>query len=107
MINITGVFHDQRGAGQSVPHLSGHHHGNRCLQCVTPTRSGTCILDVFLVLKLYPIREALLTHSPVFILESFLGLKKLMHIKYAYKQVSGMAILLRYKQNSLYLSNLQ
>lgn len=46
MINITGVFHDQRGAGQSVPHLSGHHHGNRRLQRVTSTRAGTCI-DIF------------------------------------------------------------
>lgn len=46
MINITGVFHDQRGAGQSVPHLSGHHNGNRCLQCITSTRAGTCI-DIF------------------------------------------------------------
>lgn len=43
MINITGVFHDQRGAGQSVTNLSGHHNGNRRLQCITPTRAGTCI----------------------------------------------------------------
>lgn len=46
MINITGVFHDQRRAGPSVPNLSGHHHGNRCLQCITSTRAGTCI-DIF------------------------------------------------------------
>lgn len=71
MINITGVFHDQRRAGQSFFNLGWHHHGNRRLQRVTPTCSGTCIeSDVFLF-KLYPIHEALSTHSLEFILEFF------------------------------------
>lgn len=49
MINITGVFHDQRRAGQSFFNIGWHHHGNRRLQRVTPTCSGTCIeSDVFL-----------------------------------------------------------
>lgn len=71
MINITGVFHDQRRAGPSVTNLSGHHHGNRRLQCITSTRAGTCIDILILFSKLYPIHEALFTPRLEFILGSF------------------------------------